>query len=119
MNELGTWTGGGVAPSKSNRLSWDAGTIPWLASMDVSAATGPVRMDGIRGRLTEAAINEPQVRIVRGPSVAVVMRSNALRCILPLAYNNLSSGLPVEIKARRQQYAHYRDRLLSFEEVSV
>ncbi|MBS1944617.1 MAG: hypothetical protein JST98_05305, partial [Bacteroidetes bacterium] len=28
--------------------------------------------------------------------------------------NDLSSGLPAEIKARRQQYAHYRDRLLTF-----
>jgi type I restriction enzyme S subunit len=30
--------------------------------------------------------------------------------------NDLSSGLPAEIKARRQQYEHYRDRLLAFEE---
>jgi type I restriction enzyme S subunit len=30
--------------------------------------------------------------------------------------NDLSSGLPAEIKARRQQYEHYRDRLLSFPE---
>jgi type I restriction enzyme S subunit len=28
--------------------------------------------------------------------------------------NDLSSGLPAEIKARRQQYEHYRDKLLSF-----
>jgi type I restriction enzyme, S subunit len=32
--------------------------------------------------------------------------------------NDLSSGLPAEIKARRQQYAHYRDRLLSFKEAT-
>lgn len=30
--------------------------------------------------------------------------------------NDLSSGLPAEIAARRKQYAHYRDRLLSFKE---
>ena len=30
--------------------------------------------------------------------------------------NDLSSGLPAEIKARRQQYEHYRDKLLSFPE---
>lgn len=30
--------------------------------------------------------------------------------------NDLSSGLPAEIKARRQQYEHYRDRLLDFRE---
>ena len=28
--------------------------------------------------------------------------------------NDVSSGLPAEIKARRQQYQHYRDRLLTF-----
>lgn len=32
--------------------------------------------------------------------------------------NDLSSGLPAEIAARRQQYQHYRDRLLTFEALS-
>ena len=32
--------------------------------------------------------------------------------------NDISSGLPAEIKARRQQYAHYRDRLLAFREAA-
>jgi type I restriction enzyme S subunit len=32
--------------------------------------------------------------------------------------NDISSGLPAEIQARRQQYAHYRDRLLSFREAA-
>ncbi|MRR56049.1 MAG: restriction endonuclease subunit S [Deltaproteobacteria bacterium] len=32
--------------------------------------------------------------------------------------NDLSNGLPAEIKARRQQYEHYRDRLLSFREAA-
>jgi len=32
--------------------------------------------------------------------------------------NDISSGLPAEIKARRQQYEHYRDRLLSFREAA-
>lgn len=30
--------------------------------------------------------------------------------------NDISSGLPAEIAARRAQYEHYRDRLLSFPE---
>lgn len=33
--------------------------------------------------------------------------------------NDLSSGLPAEIVARRKQYEHYRDRLLTFEELSA
>lgn len=32
--------------------------------------------------------------------------------------NDLSSGLPAEIKARRRQYEYYRDRLLSFREAA-
>ena len=32
--------------------------------------------------------------------------------------NDLTSGLPAEIKARRQQYEHYRDRLLTFREAA-
>jgi type I restriction enzyme, S subunit len=32
--------------------------------------------------------------------------------------NDLSSGLPAEIKARQQQYAYYRDRLLTFREAA-
>ncbi|WP_261379432.1 restriction endonuclease subunit S [Denitratisoma sp. DHT3] len=32
--------------------------------------------------------------------------------------NDISIGLPAEIKARRQQYEHYRDRLLTFREAA-
>ncbi len=43
--------------------------------------------------------------------VAILDRFDAL-------VNDLSSGLPAEIKARRQQYEHYRDRLLTFKEAA-
>jgi type I restriction enzyme S subunit len=33
--------------------------------------------------------------------------------------NDLSVGLPAELKARRQQYEYYRDRLLTFEELAA
>jgi type I restriction enzyme S subunit len=32
--------------------------------------------------------------------------------------NDISIGLPAEIKARRRQYEHYRDRLLTFREAA-
>jgi type I restriction enzyme S subunit len=32
--------------------------------------------------------------------------------------SDLSSGLPAEITARRLQYTHYRDRLLTFKEAA-
>lgn len=33
--------------------------------------------------------------------------------------NDLSSGLPAEIEARRKQYEYYRDKLLTFKEASA
>ena len=32
--------------------------------------------------------------------------------------NDLSSGLPAEIEARQKQYEYYRDKLLTFKELS-
>ena len=49
---------------------------------------------------------EEQERIV-----AILDRFDAL-------VNDISIGLPAEIKARRQQYEHYRDRLLTFREAA-
>jgi len=50
--------------------------------------------------------DEEQQRIV-----AILDRFDAL-------VNDISIGLPAEIKARRQQYEHYRDRLLTFREAA-
>jgi type I restriction enzyme S subunit len=33
--------------------------------------------------------------------------------------NDLSFGLPAELQARRKQYEHYRDKLVTFEEATV
>lgn len=49
---------------------------------------------------------EEQVRVV-----AILDKFDAL-------VNDLTVGLPAEIKARRQQYEYYRDKLLTFEEAS-
>lgn len=49
---------------------------------------------------------EEQARIV-----SILDKFNAL-------VRDLSSSLPTEIKARRQQYEHYRDRLLTFREAA-
>ena len=69
LSHLGQWRGG-VTPSKANRRYWDSGTIPWLASMDVSASDGRE----IRAKVTEAAVKETSLKIIPGPSVVVVMR---------------------------------------------
>ena len=44
--------------------------------------------------------------------VAILDRFDAL-C------NDLASGLPAEIEARRKQYEYYRDKLLTFKEMTV
>lgn len=79
LSSLGRWQGG-VTPSKANAAYWESGTIPWLASMDVSNTS----TDEIRGRVTELAVKETSLRLVPAPSVAVVMRSNILRRTLPI-----------------------------------
>jgi hypothetical protein len=33
--------------------------------------------------------------------------------------NDLTSGIPAEIEARRKQYEYYRDKLLTFKEASA
>jgi len=50
---------------------------------------------------------EEQARIV-----AILDRFDAL-------VNDLSSGLPAELAARRKQYEYYRDRLLTFKEAAA
>jgi type I restriction enzyme S subunit len=50
---------------------------------------------------------EEQERIV-----AILDRFDAL-C------NDLTSGIPAEIEARQKQYEYYRDKLLSFKEVTA
>ena len=50
---------------------------------------------------------EEQARIV-----AILDKFDAL-------VNDLSSGLPAELAARRKQYEHYRDSLLTFKEAAA
>lgn len=50
------------------------------------------------------------------PGLATQERLVGILDELGLLVNDLSVGLPAELAARRQQYEHYRDRLLTFEE---
>ena len=53
------------------------------------------------------------------PSIEEQRRAVELLNSFDALMNDLSSGLSAEIGARRQRYAYYRDRLLSFEEASA
>lgn len=55
---------------------------------------------------------------VQIPSLATQQRVAAGLANFDRIVNDLSIGLPAEIAARRMQYEHYRDRLLSFKELA-
>lgn len=52
------------------------------------------------------------------PPLAEQRRIVAILDNFDMLVNDLSTGLPAEIKARRQQYEYYRDKLLTFEEAA-
>jgi type I restriction enzyme S subunit len=94
LASLGNWQGG-VTPSKSDPRYWAAGDIPWLASMDISDES----TDDIRGRVTQAALDETSLRIVPAPAVAVVMRSNILRRRLPIGLVKVDTTVNQDMRA--------------------
>ena len=52
------------------------------------------------------------------PALAEQRRIVAILDRFDILVNDLSTGLPAEIKARRQQYEYYRDKLLTFTEAA-
>jgi type I restriction enzyme S subunit len=76
-------------------LAHDSGAVPSIRKSEMEILQVPV------------PLLEEQARIV-----AILDKFDAL-------VNDLSSGLPAEIKARRQQYEHYRDKLLNFTELQT
>ena len=56
----------------------------------------------------------PNANITRVPAVLVQSRG-----VIDAIYydNDLTSGLPAEIEARKKQYEYYRDKLLTFQAV--
>jgi len=76
------------------KLAHDSGAVPSIRKSEMETLQVPVPP------------LEEQERIV-----AILDKFDSL-------VNDLSSGLPAEIKARRQQYEHYRNRLLTFREAA-
>lgn len=74
------------------------------------ASGGTVR--NLNSRVIESVELCLPSKVVQEQVVSVLDRFDAL-------VNDISSGLPAEIEARRAQYEHYRDRLLSFPEKAV
>lgn len=68
---------------------------------------------GARSDLNSALIKGFSISI---PPLAEQERIVAILDKFDALVNDLSAGLPAELAARRRQYEHYRDRLLSFPE---
>lgn len=81
----------------------------YLNSIDLSSYVS----GGAQPKLNQANLNRipvPQPEFVEQERiVGIIDKLDAL-------VNDLHSGLPAEIDARRQQYEYYRDKLLTFEE---
>ncbi len=74
---------------------------------------------GLVSKGGQPQFNANVLRSIRVPlaSLGLQERTVALLDSFDALVNDLSSGLPAEIAARRKQYEYYRDRLLSFEEL--
>lgn len=74
----------------------------------VMSASGVTRFNISKKLFLKVRIPVPPLEVQR-EIVSILDKFDSL-------VNDLSCGLPAEIEARRRQYAHYRDRLLSFKE---
>ncbi len=67
-------------------------------------------------RLNDKALSEYQIWL---PSIDVQNKIAKFLHAYDLLVNDISNGLPAEIKLRQQQYEYYRDELLSFKLTNV
>ena len=66
-------------------------------------------------RLSKTILEKLQIEL---PPTAEQKRIVAILDRFDTLCNDISTGLPAEITARRKQYEYYRDKLLSFNELS-
>ena len=81
----------------------------YLNSIDLT----PYISGGAQPKLNQANLNKIPIPV---PPLEEQTRIVAILDKFDALVNDLSSGLPAEISARRKQYEYYRDRLLTFKE---
>lgn len=83
----------------------------YLNSIDLSQFIS----GGAQPKLNQANLNRIRVP---APSLPEQQRIVSILDRFDTLVNNLSTGLPAEIEARRKQHEYYRDRLLTFKEAA-
>lgn len=84
----------------------------YLNSIDL----GPFVTGGAQPKLNQANLNKIPIP---SPPLKDQERMVDILDKFDVLVNDLSIGLPAELKARRRQYEYYRDKLLTFEEVAA
>lgn len=84
----------------------------YLNSIDI----GPYVGGGAQPKLNQANLNRIPVPV---PCIDEQERIVGILDRFDSLVNDLSVGLPAELRARRQQYEHYRDRLLTFDPIAA
>lgn len=66
-------------------------------------------------------LNADIVRNIELPLISLEQQKKIIKVLdkFEIYCNNISEGLPAEIKARQKQYEYYRDKLLTFKELKV
>ena len=79
-----------------------------------------LRRQGEQGGGTMPLINKSDFSRIQVPipDLAEQMRIASALDKFDVLVNGMTEGLPAEIRARRQQYEYYRDKLLTFPEAS-
>lgn len=81
------------------------------------------KQDAIRNLKKGSGVPHVQVKAVDALEVPIPPLEEQARIVgildkFDALVNDLSNGLPAEIAARRRQYEHYRDRLLTFKQAA-
>ena len=66
-------------------------------------------------------LNADIVKAIDLPLISIQYQREIVKILdkLEKIINDISEGLPAEIKARKKQYEYYRDKLLNFKELKV
>ena len=95
-------------------LEFPNGSLRKIAELYLnSQSLEPYISKGAQPKLTKEKLLDIKIPV---PSLEEQERIVAVLDKFDALVNDISQGLPAEIEARRRQYGHYRDKLLTFKE---